>query len=175
MADLSAQRQRFADEYLVDLNATQAAIRAGYSEKTAHVQGPRLLENVDVKAYLDARRAERSEKTQINAAWVLERLAAEATADLADIYDETGAIKPIHDWPKIWRQGLVAGIKHQELRDQDGNRTGEFIVDVKVSDRIRRLELIGKHIGVNAFQEVVQHKGLDGLADRMARAAKRNG
>lgn len=175
MADLSAQRQRFADEFLIDLNATKAAIRAGYSEKTAHVQGPRLLENVDVKAYIDARRAERSQETQINAAWVLKRLAQEATADLADIYDENGAIKPIHDWPLIWRQGLVAGIKHTEVRDNEGNRTGEVIVDVKVSDRIRRLELIGKHIGVNAFQDIVEHKGLDSLADRLARAAKRSG
>ena len=175
MADLTPKQSRFVDEYLIDLNATQAAIRAGYSERTANEQGARLLANVSVKAEIELRTTERSEKTQINAAWVLERLAQEATADLADIYDETGAIKPIHDWPLIWRQGLIAGIKHQELRDSEGNRTGEFIVDVKVSDRIRRLELIGKHIGVNAFQEVVQHKGLDGLADRMARAAKRNG
>lgn len=175
MADLTPKQQRFVDEYLIDLNATQAALRAGYSARTAEKIGSENLKKPEVAAAIETARSNRSEKTQINAAWVLERLAQEATADLADIYDETGAIKPIHDWPKIWRQGLIAGIKHQELRDSEGNRTGEFIVDVKVSDRIRRLELIGKHIGVNAFQEVVQHKGLDGLADRMARAAKRNG
>lgn len=175
MADLTPKQARFVDEYLIDLNATQAAIRAGYSEKTAEAIGAENLRKPLIKAAIDRAQSNRAEQTQINAAWVLTRLAAEATADLADIYDETGAIKPIHDWPLIWRQGLVAGIKHQELRDSEGNRTGEFIVDVKVSDRVRRLELIGKHIGVNAFQEVVQHKGLDGLADRMARAAKRNG
>lgn len=170
---LSEKQQRFVEAYLIDPNATQAAIKAGYSERTARSQGERLLTTVDVSAALDEARAERSEKTKIDAQWVLERLAAEAEADLADIYAEDGAIKPIHEWPKIWRQGLVAGIKHQELRDSDGNRTGEFVVDVKVSDRIRRLELIGKHIGVNAFQDVVKHTGLDALADRMERAMKR--
>lgn len=175
MADLTPKQQRFKDEYLLDLNATQAAIRAGYAERSADVTGARLLANANVRAAIDSAQSNRAAETQINAAWVLKRLAAEATADVADIYNEDGSIKPVHDWPLIWRQGLVAGIKHQELRDSEGNRTGEFIVDVKISDRIRRLELIGKHIGVNAFQEVVQHKGLDGLADRMARAAKRSG
>jgi Phage terminase, small subunit len=173
MAELTAKQARFVEEYLIDLNATQAAIRAGYSQKNADGIASQLMAKTQVQAAIDAARANRSEETQINAAWVLKRLAAEAEADLADLYDDTGAIKPIQQWPKIWRQGLVAGVKHQELRDSEGNRTGEFIIDVKVSDRIRRLELIGKHIGVNAFQDIVEHKGLDSLADRLARAAKR--
>ena len=175
MADLTPKQQRFKDEYLLDLNATQAAIRAGYSERTANEQGARLLANAKVRAAIDSAQSNRAEHTQINATWVLKRLALEAEADLAEIYNEDGSIKPIHDWPLIWRQGLVAGIKHTEVKDHEGNRTGEFIVDVKVSDRIRRLELIGKHIGVNAFQDIVEHKGLDSLADRLARAAKRGG
>lgn len=64
MADvqLTAKQQRFCDEYLVDMNATQAAIRSGYSEKTAYSQGQRLLKNVEVKAYLDARMAEKEDE-----------------------------------------------------------------------------------------------------------------
>ncbi|MDX8537050.1 terminase small subunit [Mesorhizobium abyssinicae] len=172
---MTPKQEQFVREYLIDLNATQAAIRAGYSERTAHAQGPRLLENVEIAAAIRAAKVERSEETKIDAAWVLNRLAIEAQADMADLYTETGAIKPVHEWPLIWRQGLVAGIKHQELRDSEGNRTGEFIVDIKVSDRIRRLELIGKHIGVKAFEEQVNVTGLDALADRLARAAKRTG
>lgn len=170
---LSERQARFVEAYLLDPNATQAAIAAGYSEKTAHVQGPRLLDNVVVQDALTEARKDRAQKTGIDAAWVLRRLAEEAEADLGDLYNEDGSIKPMHEWPKIWRQGLVAGIKHQELRDSDGNRTGEFIIDVKISDRVKRLELIGKHVRVNAFQDVVQHKGLEGLADRMARAKAR--
>lgn len=172
MAELTAKQRLFVAEYLKDLNATQAAIRAGYSDKSAHVNGPRLLDNAEVKAAIDAATDKRAQAVGIDANWVLQRLALEAEADIADIYYEDGAVKPVHEWPKIWRQGLVAGIKHQELRDSEGNRTGEFIVDVKISDRIRRIELIGKHVRVNAFQDIVEHKGLDALADRMERAAK---
>ena len=175
MSSLTPKQAQFVAEYLIDLNATQAAIRAGYSAKTAHVQGPRLLDVVAVAEAIDAAKSKREEATQIDANWVLQRLAVEAEADIADLYDETGAVKPVHHWPKIWRQGLVAGIKHQELRDSEGNRTGEFIVDIKISDRIRRLELIGKHVRVNAFQEQVAVTGLGALADRLARAAKRGG
>ena len=54
MAEMTAKQKRFCDEYLIDLNATQAAIRSGYSEKTAYSQGQRMLKNVEVKAYIDA-------------------------------------------------------------------------------------------------------------------------
>lgn len=175
MPGLTPKQERFVAEYLIDLNATQAAIRAGYSDKTAGDQAAQLLGKTHIKSAIENAKQQRERATQIDANWVLKRLADEATADVADLYNEDGSIKPVHQWPKIWRQGLVAGIKHQELRDSEGNRTGEFIVDVKVSDRIRRLELIGKHIRVNAFQEQIAVTGLDALADRLARASKRDG
>lgn len=174
MKELTPKQARFVDEYLIDLNATQAAIRAGYSDKTAHVQGPRLLEYAGVRSAIETKRSERSQKTGIDAAWLLERLSQEAVADINDLYDDSGAIKPVKEWPLIWRQGLVAGIKHTEVKDHEGNRTGEVIVDVKISDRVRRLELIGKHIGVKAFEDTINVKGLDALADRLARAAQRS-
>lgn len=59
---LNDKQQRFADEYLIDLNATQAAIRSGYSKKTAYSQGQRLLKHVEVKAYIDARMAEKEKE-----------------------------------------------------------------------------------------------------------------
>lgn len=166
---LTPKQERFALEYIIDLNATQAAIRAGYSEVNASRIASELLDKTHVRELIDARRADRSEKTQIDAAWVLTRLAAEAEADVADLYDAEGKILPVRQWPKIWRQGLVAGIKTKVSED------GVAIVDVKVSDRIRRLELIGKHIGVKAFEETVVVKGLDALADRLMRAEGRDG
>lgn len=175
MAELTAKQARFVEEYLIDLNATQAAIRAGFSEKNASRIAAELLGKTHVAAAINRAQSNRSQETRIDAAWVLTRLAAEAQADVADLYDKTGAILPVKQWPLIWRQGLVAGIKHVEVKDHEGNKTGEVIVDVKISDRVKRLELIGKHIGVNAFQDIVQHKGLDALAERMERAAKRDG
>lgn len=172
---LTAKQSRFVDEYLLDLNATQAAIRAGYSGETADKQGPRLLAHPEVKGAIDAAMAARSEETKIDAAWVLKRLAIEAEADMADIYFENGALKPVHEWPKIWRQGLVAGVEHIEVKDREGNATGHVIVKIKISDRVRRLELIGKHVNVQAFQENVQVSGVEALADRIARAKAKQG
>jgi len=176
MKELTPKQSRFVEEYLIDLNATQAAIRAGYSAKTANDQIGKLMATPHIKAAIDAARAARSEETKIDAAWVLKRLALEADADLADIYSENGAIKPVHDWPKIWRQGLVAGVEHVEVKDSEGNATGDVVVKIKVSDRVRRLELIGKHVNVNAFQDQVAIAGVEALAERIARAkAKRGG
>lgn len=164
---LTPLQARFVEEYLLDMNATQAVKRAGSKAKNLTVAGAEFLANPNVKDAIDQAKDKRSEVTQIDAAWVLKRLAAEADADVADLYDEDGRMLPVKQWPKIWRQGLVAGLKTQVSED------GVAIIDVKLSDRIRRLELIGKHIGVNAFQDVVQVKGLEGLADRLDRAAKR--
>lgn len=154
---LTAKQGRFVEEYLVDLNATQAAIRAGYSEKTAYSMGQRLLKHVEVAQLLAEAQAKRSERVQVDADWVLTRLAAEATADLADILDDAGAIKPVSDWPVIWRQGLVAGFDVQE-NEVDGVKMGQT-VKVKLSDRIKRIELIGKHVNVQAFRDQVHQTG----------------
>ncbi|KMS59145.1 terminase [Novosphingobium barchaimii LL02] len=154
---MNDKQRRFAAEYLVDLNATQAAIRAGYSAKTAKQQGQRLLTNVDVQRAVTAGQSARSERTQVNSDWVLQRLALEADADLADLYDAEGTLKKVHDWPLIWRQGLVAGVDVEELR-VEGVVIGS-VRKVKLSDRIKRVELIGKHIDVQAFKEKIEHTG----------------
>ena len=71
MQKLSPKQERFAREYLLDLNATQAAIRAGYSPKTARSQGQRLLTNVDVQEFVRAAKTERADKVSVTAADVL--------------------------------------------------------------------------------------------------------
>lgn len=78
---LTPKQARFVDEYLIDLNATQAAIRAGFSEKTAYSQGQRLLKNVEVQAAIAARQAERANRTEITQDRVLAELWKMATAD----------------------------------------------------------------------------------------------
>lgn len=175
MADLTPKETRFVREYLKDLNATQAAIRAGYRAHTAKQAGSRLLSNVDVRAAIEEAKSERNERLQIDADWVLQRLANEADADMADLYDDNGSLLPVEEWPLIWRQGLVAGVETEELYEGEGEdrRNIGRVMKVKLVDRTRRLELIGKHVKVNAFQEQVEVKGLDKLADRLERARKR--
>lgn len=176
MPAMTPKQLRFVEEYLLDANATQAAIRAGYSSKTANEQGAQLLGKVHVRQAIDAAKLERSEKLKIDAAWMLRRLVDEAEADLADLYDADNNLKPVEAWPAIWRQGLVAGVEVEALFDGFGKDRKEigYVKKLRLSDRVRRLELIGKHISVNAFQEQVKATGLDGWADRVARAKARN-
>ncbi|WP_449395573.1 terminase small subunit [Devosia riboflavina] len=154
---LTAKQSRFVAEYLIDLNATQAAIRAGYSPKTANRIGPELLTKPAVAAAVSSAQSQRAERTKIDADWVLTRLAAEAEADIADLYAEDGSLRPVHDWPEIWRKGLVAGIDVEEIREE-GVTVGT-VRKLKLSDRIKRIELIGKHVDVQAFKDQVEHTG----------------
>lgn len=154
---MTPKQLRFVQEYLLDLNATQAAIRAGYSKRTANEQGARLLAKASVAEAIAAAQARRADRTEINADWVLKRLAEEADADLADLYDEKGDLLPVSEWPLIWRKGIVAGLEIEALFDGHGEdrRQIGYTKKLKLSDRIKRIELIGKHVGVQAFREQV--------------------
>lgn len=168
---LTPKQSRFVDEYLIDLNGTQAAIRAGYARSGARTEGARLLANADIQAEVDIAKADRAKRTGINATWVLDRLRDEIEADLADLYDENGALVPVAEWPLIWRTGLIVGVETDEL-EVGGMRMGS-VRKIKQSDRIKRLELIGRHVGVQAFKDVVDVSVTDGLADRVQRAKDR--
>lgn len=159
--ELNPKQVRFIQEYLVDLNATRAATRAGYAHPGP--QGARLLKNVKVQAEIVKSQADRSKRTAIDSDWVLKRLAEEAEADIADLYDaDTGALRPVKDWPLVWRKGLVTGIDVAEERDRDSESEGGTVTTIrklKLSDRVKRLELIGKHVNVQAFRDQVKHEG----------------
>lgn len=160
---LTDKQQRFVEEYIVDLNATQAAIRAGYSEDTAYSIGHENLSKPEIAEAIALAKKERSDRTKIDADWLLKRLAAEVDADIADIYREGGTLKSVHEWPEVWRKGLVAGVDvHQEYTYVDGEKEPDgMVVKVRLSDRLKRLELIGKHIDVGAFVERIDHKGIE--------------
>lgn len=168
---LTPKQETFVREYLIDLNATQAAIRAGYSAKTAEQQGPRLLGNVRVSAAISKAMRERIERTQIDADWVLKRLAQDATADLADLYDGAGNLRPVNEWPMAWRTGLVAGVETVQERDgEDSNGKPVYSVvrKVRLMDRTKMIELIGKHVSVGAFKDRVEHSGKVSLEQLVA-------
>ncbi|PZP53765.1 MAG: terminase [Agrobacterium fabrum] len=175
MSDLTKKQRRFVEEYLIDLNGAQAAIRAGYSGRNANDQAAQLLAKPAIRDAIASAMQSRSERTQVDADWVLQRLATEADADLADLYDDDNNLLPVEDWPLIWRQGLVTGVDIEVLFEGQGEDRKEVgrVKKIRMSDRIRRLELIGKHVRVNAFQETINVKVFDGLADRLERARKR--
>jgi phage terminase small subunit len=144
---LTVKQRLFVREYLVDLNATQAAIRAGYSKKTASVIGYENLSKPYIVQAIFESMENREKNVETSAEWVLKALHGEAIADIADLYDKAGSLKPIHDWPLVWRTGLVTGVKtKQEYEFIDHKKVPNGVVtEIKLSDRVKRLELIGKH------------------------------
>lgn len=160
---MTPKQARFVNEYLIDLNASAAARRAGYSERTAEWQGPQLLGKTHVAEAVSARQAERAKRTQIDADWVLRRLAREADADLADLYDEAGNLLPMREWPMVFRQGLVVGFETEHEREGKGEDARMSVVrKIKLQDRTKTVELIGRHIGVQAFKERTELTGPGG-------------
>lgn len=167
---LTAKEGQFVIEYLVDLNATQAAIRAGYSKKTAAAIGYENLRKPHIRAAITFEMKEREKRTKWTAQKLLDRLIEEATADLAEIYNEDGSVKPVHEWPLIFRQGLVAGLEVEERTEDDG-ATSVRVAKFKMPTRIKHLELIGKHIGIQAFKEKVEHDVSNPLKELYAQIA----
>jgi phage terminase small subunit len=148
---LTPKQRRFAAEYLIDLNATQAAIRAGYSKHTASSQGERLLRKAEIRAKV----AQVQAKSELKAETVLNELVLLARSDIAQLYDEHGQLKPIHEIPEEARRA-IAGIEAEELfegRGSDREHVGT-IRKVKLWSKPQALELLGKHLKL--FTELVQ-------------------
>ena len=142
MAKLTDKQQRFVDEYLIDLNATQAAIRAGYSAKTADQQGSRMLANVKVKQAVAEKQAQRSKRTGVNQDRVVLELAKVAFAKMTDIVDSKGRIKEDASPDDL---ACIESIKYKESDNEYG---GSVEREVKIASKLKALELLGKHLGM---------------------------
>lgn len=137
------KHDRFVEEYLIDLNATQAAIRAGYSPKTAGVQGAKLLKNAKVAHAVAVAMAERSKRTGINQDRVIEELAKIAFSDVSRAFNtRDGTIRS--DAPKE----DLAAIQQIKIKQMDGDKGSSYECEVKLSEKTRALELLGKHLGM---------------------------
>lgn len=152
---MTPKQTLFVQEYLVDANATQAAIRAGYSARTASSLGERLLRNVDVSAAIEKAMLERAARTGVTADRVVQELANLAFFDPADIYTPDGSLKPIHDIPPAARSA-IAGLDVTELRDSDGQPVGRA-VKLRLTDRLGALDKLMRHLG--QYQDRVTLKG----------------
>lgn len=150
MADLTDKQKRFVEEYLIDLNATQAAIRAGYSEKTADQIGSELLRKTKVSEAVNAAMERRSQKTKIDAEYVLMQAVKLHERCMQEI-------EPFTD-----RKG-------NHVHDEHGRPV--YIFDSKGA--AASLALVGKHVNVQAFKEQIEHSGTVNLADRMAAGRRR--
>ncbi len=158
---LTPKQRRFVEEYLIDLNATQAAIRAGYSHKTARQIGEQNLSKLDIANAIAKAQNARIERTEINADYVLKRLVEIDQMDALDILYEDGTLKPISQWPKVWRQYL-SGLDIMEMSAGGDSDNLAFIKKIKWPDKVKNLELIGKHVSVQAFKDKIDHTSSDG-------------
>lgn len=142
MAKLTEKQKRFCDEYLIDLNATQAAIRAGYSARTANEQGARLLANVSVQEYIARKMAERSRRTGVNQDRVVLELAKIAFVKMTDVVNSNGEIKADASPDDL---SCIESIKYKESDNEFG---GSVEREVKIVSKLKALELLGKHLGM---------------------------
>jgi len=158
---LTEQQEKFALEYLVDLNARQAAIRAGYSEKTAASQASRLLTNVNIQKLISEGRKKLAHKTEITVERILTEYARIAFMDIRDAYTADGKLKPIQDMPKDVA-AAISGIDFEAMFDgsgEDKTRVGD-LVKIRLSDKTKALDSLSRHLGM--FNDQLFVRGLIG-------------
>lgn len=157
---LNEKQAAFAKEYIIDLNATRAAIRAGYSEKTAKQIGSRLLTNVDIAAAIQAAMNKRAEVVELTAENVLREIGKLAFADIRKVFDADGNLLPVTEMP----EEIVASIASIEVVTNRAPGKEAAVVDytskIRFWDKRASLELAGKHLKL--FTDKVEHTGKDG-------------
>lgn len=150
---MTEKQKIFADEYLIDLNATRA-YRVAYpsvkKEETAAQAGSRMLRNVKVAAYIRKRMEERQKRTEITQDRVLEELAAIAFAKATDYAEIKGECVKVKD---------TKSLTEQQIRAIAGIKEGKFGVELKLNDKEKALELLGRHLGM--FKDKLEVSGLD--------------
>jgi phage terminase small subunit len=155
---LTPRQQRFVDEYLIDLNATQAAIRAGYSNKGATVRGAELLANRKVQEQIEAAKAARSERTHITQDRVLQELARIAFFDIRRLYHDDGTLKRPHELD----DEAAAVLSAVEVTETMSGEESALLTTkkAKVFDKGTALTLAMRHLGM--LNDKIAHTGPNG-------------
>jgi len=172
---LTVIQEAYCQEYIKSPdNQTQAAVNAGYSPKTAAKFASQNMRDERIQKRIAELMAERNKRLKVSADYVLNRLVEIDQMDVIDILNDDMSIKPVSEWPKVWRQYLTGF----ELADMFEGRGDEkelvgILKKIKWPDKVKNLELIGKHVDVNAFKDRVEVSGTVTIADRMAAARKR--
>jgi phage terminase small subunit len=172
---MTPKQQQFVDEYLVDGNATRAAIRAGYAESGARTEGARLLANADIAAAITKALAARADRTQVTADRVIAEIAVMAFYDPAALVEvavetppgsgnyvskEIGSPVDVRSLPEPVRRAIVGW-----GYDRNQNFT------IKLADKSKALDQLMRHLG--QYNDRLDINPMDGLADRLERAKAR--
>lgn len=157
--ELNGRQKLFVFGLMSGKTQRQAYYDAGGTAKTdqtADACASEILSNPKVKAFYDSLMDKVAEEAQVDATYVLKRLVEIDQMDVLDIMDENLNMKPLKEWPKIWRQ-YINNVESIELSDGEG-----WLKKIKWPDKVKNLELIGKHVSVGAFKEKVEHTGANG-------------
>lgn len=153
---LTAQQQRFVEQYLIDLCATQAAIRAGYSVRSADTLGPRLVRNSGVAAAIESAVAERVKRTNVSQDSVIAELSAIAFSNMRT-YAEWGP-----DGVELKDSAFLDGVEASCVAEVSQTRTaGGESLKFKLHDKVAALKLLGQHVGLFAMSQADQSRGYE--------------
>lgn len=177
MANLTDKQKKFCEEYLVDLNATQAAIRAGYKSPNAYQIGAENLRKPQIQQFLHEKMQERSKRTEITADFVLKELAAIASTKITDVVN-------VYNRPTQMDDGTVINVPYVAVKNTDElteaqksaiasikqTRNG---VEIKMHDKVGTLKLIGDHLGMfNPVKDANIEYESDGFIEALREGAK---
>ena len=140
---LTPKQALFVKEYLVDLNSTQAATRAGYSKKTANEQGCRLLANVNIQSAIRAETEKRSEKVGFSAENTLRELQNIVHFNVKNVFDDDGRLKSIKDLDDSVASA-IASVEFSTSLEGDGSR----IIKLRPYDKTKAVDMAMKHFGL---------------------------
>ncbi|EBZ6087933.1 terminase small subunit [Salmonella enterica subsp. enterica serovar Kumasi] len=171
---LTAMQEAYAQEYTkCPENQTQAAINAGFSPNTAAVKASVMMRDERIQKRIAELMEERNKRLRVSADYVLLRLVEIDQMDVIDILNDDGTLKPIREWPKIWRTTLSGFDLSSTIMNMDETSIETILKKIKWPDKVKNLELIGKHVDVNAFKDRLEVSGTVTIADRMAKARRR--
>jgi phage terminase small subunit len=162
---LSAKRQRFVDEYCIDFNGTQAAIRAGYSANSAAIQAARLLINDNVRKALDEKRLEIAESSKLKVSDVIDELKKIAFSDITQVISFNNSKAKIKSSRKLSEDArkVIASVS----QTQSG-------LTVKLHDKVKALELLGRYLNIFTDRVEVEGCGLGLILNMNAPAADKH-
>ncbi|HBB0347653.1 TPA: terminase small subunit [Escherichia coli] len=171
---LTEMQEAYCQSYIKSPeNQSQAAIDAGFSPNTAAVKASVMMRDERIQKRIAELMEERNKRMRVSADYVLMRLVEIDQMDVLDILNDDGSLKPIREWPKIWRTTLSGFDLSSTIMNMNEDSIETILKKIKWPDKVKNLELIGKHVDVNAFKERLEVSGTVTIADRMAAARRR--
>jgi len=156
MDKLTLKQERFCEEYVIDMNGTQAAIRAGYSENTANEQASRLLTNVNIQTKVSELRDGIQERTNITADNVVKELAKIGFMTIDELFEEDGCFKKVAKLSDKAKASVSSVKITERTYGKDDRETTEKTTEMKLWDKGKALVELGKHLGI--FKEDNEQK-----------------